>query len=517
MASEPGKVTLRTVLSRDLPAGLSVTLILVPQSLAYAELAGLPGSLGLTVAALTPIAASFFASSPYLQTGPTALTALLTLGALSTLSLPGTPEYIASAALLALLVGLIRAGLGIARLGALSYFMSLPVLRGFTSAAALLIIFSQLPAAFGVTASSSGLLRAATTVLQPASWQPAALAFTLLALILIHGARRVSRRIPGALLAVLAGITLSTTLSYQGPTVGLISAALPSLQLNLPWSEIPHLILGAFVIAIVGFAEPAAIARQYSHEVSTGWNPNRELVSQGMANFVAGIFGGFPVGGSFSRSALNRASGATSRWSGLFTGVAALAFLPAASLLQSLPTAVLAAIVIGSVTQLIEFRGLLRLWRYTRLQGLIALSTFLLTLALAPRVDYAVIIGVSFAIVVHLYREMKLDIKSSEQDGVLTIELIGVLWFGSTHLLEDYWRNLQPLPASVEELRIDTVALGRTDLSGAMLINELVKDAEESGVNAEVKGLDARVRKLLRRVRSVDADVRAWRRRRTSD
>jgi SulP family sulfate permease len=213
---------------------------------------------------------------------------------------------------------------------------------------------------------------------------------------------------------------------------------------------------------------------------------------------------------------LNRSAGAVSRWSGFFTGLAVLAFLPAAGLLQNLPTAVLAAIVIGSVTQLLQFRGLLRRWRYTRLQGLIALSTFRLTLLLAPRVDYAVVIGIGAAIAVHLYREMRLDISSSEEDGVLTITLAGVLWFGSTHHLENYWRDLKPLPASISELRIDTTALGRTDLGGAMLVNELVREAEELGLATEVRGQDARVRKLLRRVRSVDADVHAWRERRHS-
>jgi SulP family sulfate permease len=510
---EPGTVTLRSLLTRDLPAGLSVALILIPQSLAYAELAGLPGSVGLTVAALTPLAAALFASSPYLQTGPTALTSLLTLGVLSTLNLPGTSHYVASAALLALLTGLIRAGLGFARLGALSYFMSLPVLRGFTSAAALLIILTQLPAAFGAS-GSGGITGAAVLLVQPGTWQLAALGFTLLTIALLQGAKLVSPRLPGALLAVAAGISLSSLFDYQGATVGQIGAALPLLNPDLPWLEVPQLALGAFVIAIVGFAEPASIARQYAHEVRGGWNPNRELISQGLANFVAGLFSGFPVGGSFSRSALNRASGAASRWSGFFTGLAVLAFLPAAGLLRDLPTAVLAAIVIGSVTQLLQLRGLLRLWRYARLQGLIALTTFTVTLLLAPRVDYAVIIGISLAISVHLYREMKLDISSSEEDGRLTIRLAGVLWFGSTHLLEAYWRNHQPLQAGVTELHIDAAALGRIDLSGTLLINELLAEAEEHGRKAAVSGLDARVRSLLGRVRTVDSDVRAWQERR---
>jgi SulP family sulfate permease len=496
-----------------LPAGLSVALILIPQSLAYAELAGLPGSTGLVVAALTPLAAALFASSPYLQTGPTALTSLLTLGVLSSITLPGTGQYLASAALLALLVGIIRAGLGFARLGALSYFMSLPVLRGFTSAAALLIMLTQLPGAVGLS-SSGGSLRAAAVLLQPGSWQPAAMGFTLLTVLLISGSRRISRRLPGALLAITAGITLSTVFAYQGSTVGVIDSGLPMLNLALPWPEIPHLALGAFVIAIVGFAEPAAIARQYSHEVRAGWNPNRELVSQGLANFVSGLFNGFPVGGSFSRSALNRASGAVSRWSGFITGLAVLAFLPAAGLLQNLPTAVLAAIVISSVWQLLQLRGLLRLWRYARLQGLIALATFTVTLLLAPRVDFAVIIGIGLAIAVHLYREMKLDVTSTEDDGILHIRLAGVLWFGSTHQLEAFWRAQQPLTAGITEVRIDAAALGRIDLSGTLVINDLLKEAEERGLKASVTGLDARVRSLLGRVQTVDSDIRSWKERR---
>ena len=139
----------------DLLAGFSVALVLVPQSMAYAELAGMPPHHGLFAAALPPLLAAFFASSPYLQTGPVALTSLLSFAALSSISVPGTAEYVGLAALLALVVGVVRVGIGVMNGGAISYLMSQPVLRGFTAAAALLILSSQLPKVFGVPSHTS--------------------------------------------------------------------------------------------------------------------------------------------------------------------------------------------------------------------------------------------------------------------------------------------------------------------------------------------------------------------------
>lgn len=325
----------------DLLAGLSVALVLIPQSLAYAELAGLPAAYGLYAAAFPPIAAAFFASSPFLQTGPTALTALLSFGVLSGSFTPGSLEFVTAATLLALLVGVIRVGLGLVKLGGFAYFLSQPVLRGFTSGAAVLIFLSQVPAALGLPSGERGVLGGAAEALShPRDWNATAVLLSLLTLLIVLGGRRLSARFPGVLVAALIGIGVSLALGFKGPTVGDAGAALPALSLGLPWRAFPDLLLGAAIIAVVGFAEPASIARTFSSEQLGRWNPNRELVSQGVANLAAGLAGAFPVGGSFSRSSLNKLAGAKTRWSGLITGLSALGFLPFASLLSPLPKAV---------------------------------------------------------------------------------------------------------------------------------------------------------------------------------
>ncbi|MGH9037992.1 MAG: SulP family inorganic anion transporter, partial [Acidimicrobiia bacterium] len=198
----------------DVVAGLTVALLLVPQSLAYAELAGLPAERGLYAAAAATLAAAAFASSPYLQTGPVALTSLLTLGALNHLAAPGSDRYLGLAALLALVVGVVRLALGGLRLGGFTYLMSQPVVTGFSAAAAVVILASQLPAALGTTPEESIFPGALSALAHPARWEPASVALSLATLVVVFGGRRLHPLFPGVLLAVLVATGLSTALGY---------------------------------------------------------------------------------------------------------------------------------------------------------------------------------------------------------------------------------------------------------------------------------------------------------------
>ena len=325
----------------DIVAGLSVALVLVPQALAYAELAGLPPRHGLYAAALPPIAAAFFASSPYLQTGPVAMTSLLTFGALSFAA--GTAEYVGLAALLALVVGAARVLIGLARAGWIAYLMSRPVLTGFAAAAAILIVASQLPTALGVEAPAGDLLvRAWWAVRHADSWEPTSIMLSLITAAVIVAGRRVHALFPGVLVAVIIGVIYSSLSNYAGPVVGEIPASPPPISLALPWSSLPLLIIPGGVIALVGFAEASAVARSFAEQDRKPWSPDREFISQGVANVVSAVSGGFPVGGSFSRSSINRLAGGHTRWSGAITGIAVLLFLPVAGIalfaLQQFPT-----------------------------------------------------------------------------------------------------------------------------------------------------------------------------------
>ena len=461
----------------------------------------MPPERGLYAAALPPIAAAAFASSPYLQTGPVAITSLLTFGALSELAVPGSGEYVALALLLALVVGVVRLAIGLARSGVIAYLMSQPVLLGFTSAAATLIVLSQLPAALGVDARPGGILDdAANTLVHPGSWEPTAVALSLVTVALVLGGGRLHPLFPGVLAAAALGIVYSELAGYGRATVGEIDGAVPPFSLEFPWGSIEALVLPAIVIAIVGFAEPAAIARTFAAQERARWDPDREFVSQGVANVAAAVSGGFPVGGSFSRSSLNRLAGARTRWSGAVTGLAVLAFLPFASVLSPLPEAVLAAIVIAAVVGLIRLLPIVRLFSYSRGQFAVASATFALTLALAPRIERALLVGIALSIALHLRRELGLEVASWSEDGTLHLRPRGVLWFGTTRTLEEWILASIAAHADAARLVVHLDGLGRIDMTGALALRALLQDARNAGIEVDVVGVRARWRGLAERV-----------------
>ena len=391
--------------SGDIVAGISVALLALPQGLAYAELAGLPAQYGLYAAALPCLLAALFASSPYLQTGPVAITALLTFGALQGIAEPQTSEYVELAALLALLVGAIRLGFGILRLGKIANLLTDPLILGFTSGAAILIVFSQLPKALGVETQNGGVIRSGLNALvHPNQWHGLAILFSIGTIFLMFGGRRLHRLFPGVLLSVVIGILISWTSNYSGSVVGELQGGFISLDFNFAWTSLSELIIPAFVIAIVGFAEPAAIARTFAAEEETTWDPNKEMVSQGIANLASAISQAFPVGGSFGRSALNRFAGATSTWAGAITGAFVLLALPFTFLLEHLPSSILGATVIGAVFRLIKPKDLLKLIRNNYGDAAVAVGTLLATLATSPRIERGILIGLIFSLINYLIK-----------------------------------------------------------------------------------------------------------------
>lgn len=437
----------------DLIAGVSVALILIPQSLAYAQIAEMPVVTGLFASALPLIAFSLFASSPYLQTGPVALTSLLTLAALQGAGFEsGDPNYVALGGLLALIVGVFRLALGLARLGWFAYLISEPVRMGFTSGAAIVIISSQLPKALGTSIEApdgSTISRAFWSISHPASWSAGALVLTSLTLVVMLGGRRLHRLFPGVALAVVVGLIYGRfddgVLKVSDPNP--IPEGLPSLSFDLPWENLGSLAVGGLVIALVGFAEPASIAREFAKQDRSVWDANREFAASGLANITAAVSGAFPVGGSFSRSSVNRMAGAKTRWSGGVTGVVVLAFLSFASVLDGLPQAVLGAIVIGAVIALVKPLALLRMWRGSKVEAGLAWITFIATLALTPSVQWAVMLGVVLTGIVHLIRPLSLSVDNVEnaeggEETIITPD--GLLWLGSYGSFE---RQLQAAAA----------------------------------------------------------------------
>ena len=468
--------------------------------MAYADLAGLPAHYGLYAAAFPPIAASFFASSPYLQTGPVALTSLLTLGALSSLAVPGGERYVALAALLALVVGVARILVGLLREGRISFLMSPPVLQGFTVAAALLIVATQVPAALGVSPPVHGVIPGAWwSLTHPGEWEAASIGLATLTGLLIFGGRRVHPLLPGVLIATLIGIGYSLATAYSGPTIGEVPAGLPPLATGLPWSQLPLLVIPGGVIALVGFAEAASIGRTYAAIDRQPWNPDREFISQGAANIAAALSSAFPVGGSFGRSSLNHLAGARSRWSGAVTGVAVLLFLPVAGVVSPLPRAVLGGIVISAVLGLLRVRRLAGLWRLSRPQALSAWTTFAVTLILAPRIDLAVLIGVLLALAIHAWREMKVRCDSWREDSTFHLAPRGVLWFGSAPQMQRAFMHEMERGHDIDRIVLHLGGLGRIDLSGAMMLKEFEEEMAAGKIEVEITDVPYHARRILRR------------------
>ena len=491
----------------DVVAGVSVAAVLIPQAMAYAALAGLPAVHGLYAATVPLIAAAFFASSPNLQTGPGAMTAILAFGVLSTLASPLTSEYVAMAALLAIVVGVSRVAIGMVRGGFVVYLMSQPVLTGFTSAAAILIVMSQVPNAVGAHAPTQGIVTSAVWALgHPSAWSTSAIVITIVTVLLIEGGRRVHTLFPGVLVAVVVGSLYGSLGGYTGPVLGSIPTGIPAVSIDLPWARLPELIVPGLVIALVGFAEPAAIARSIATKTRQPWSANREFVSQGAANIAAGLVGGFPVGGSFARTMLNRAAGGRTRWSGAVTGVAVLAFLPLSSILSGLPRAILAAVVIASVVHLVDFRALITIIRSSRAQAVVGISTFVLTLVLAPRIDLAVMVGIGLGVAVHLWRERRVDVRRSYEAGILRLEPVGVLYFGSAPQLDDALIAELADHPDASRLVLDLRGAGRIDYTGALVIRRVAQDAEEAGLDVEIiAGRPPQGHRLLERVLGSDS------------
>jgi len=296
------------------------------------------------------------------------------------------------------------------------------------------------------------------------------------------------------------GLSFSLATDYGGPRLGDVDAGLPHLSLALPWASLPALVLPGIVIALVGFAEAASISRIYAAKERMRWNPDQEFIGQGAANIAAGLFGGFPVGGSFSRSSLNYLSGARTRWSGFVTGAVVFVFFPFAHLLGPLPRSVLSAIVIAAVVPLIRVRLLVSLWRISLPQAVVGWLTFWFTIILSPHVEQAVVLGILAAVAVHIWRELEPGVEFWIEGTTLHVKPSGVLWFGSAAFLEEAVARRLALAPEAEWLVLHLDGLGRIDLTGAQVLRELMDQLREGGLDVEMRGIPPHAMRILNAV-----------------
>ena len=298
----------------DILAGLTVSLVAIPQSLAYAQLAGVPAYYGLYAALIPTIVGALFGSSNQLSTGPVAMTSLLTAASIAPLAAQGTDLFISYVILLALISGFIQIAFGVMRAGIMLNFLSNPVLMGFINAAAIIIGLSQLPTLMGIPFAQSThfMLDISQVILHIDQLHMPSLGFGLVAILLLVGFKQWAPGLPGVLVTVVVLTLTSFLIDYAGmggAVVGVVPEGLPTLSVPpLDWQATVTLLPAAFVIALISFMEAMSSCKVISIKTRQPWDENKELIGQGLAKIAAAFCQSMPVSGSFSRSALNLAS-----------------------------------------------------------------------------------------------------------------------------------------------------------------------------------------------------------------
>jgi len=523
--------------ANDLVAALIVTIMLIPQSLGYALLAGLPPQVGLYAAMAPLVLYGLFGTSRVLAVGPVAVVSLMTAAAVGEVAAGGTPEYHAAAIVLALLSGLMLTVMGFLRLGFMANFLSHPVVSGFMSAAGLIIAASQLKHILGIPASGHNLyellrsLAAGLPETNPATlaiWVPAA-AFLFWVrkslkplLIAAHLQPRladlISRAGPLAAVAVTTAFSFALDLDAAGVAIvgtvpqGLPSLAMPDFDAEL-WSS---LVVSALLISVVGFVESVSVGQTLAAKRRQRISPDQELIGLGAANLGAGFTGAYPVTGGFSRSVVNFDAGAETPAAGIFTaGGIALATLTLTPLLYHLPKATLAAIIIVAVLTVVDLGSLRRVYRYSKGDFAAQAATILVTLT--QGVEIGIVSGVGLSICIHLYRTSRPNcavvgqltgtehFRSVERQNVVTapevmmLRIDESLYFPNARYLEDLVTNAVAADRAIRHLVLMCPAVSVIDTSALESIEALNLRLADSGVKLHLSEVRDMAMDRLRR------------------
>lgn len=508
----------------DLIAGITVSLVAIPQSLAYAQLAGVPAYYGLYAALIPTIVGALFGSSRQLSTGPVAMTSLLTAASIAPMAGHGTDLYYSYVILLALLSGLFQITFGLLRIGVLLNFLSHPVLMGFINAAAMIIGLSQLPTLLGISVTQTNhfMLDIWHVLFRIDAMHLASLLFGVSAIALLIAFKRFAPKLPGVLLTVVLATLISFAIDYAGmggKVVGEVPAGLPAISTPpLDWRATVELLPAAFVIALISFMEAMSSAKVIAIRTRQPWNENKELIGQGLAKIAAAFCHSMPVSGSFSRSALNLASHARSAWSSVISALCVLlALLFFTSLLYHLPKPVLAAIIMMAVIGLINLQSIKNAWKANRDDGISAIITFTATLAFAPNIQNGIVTGIMLSLSLLLYRMMRprVAILGMHGDGTLrdalrhdlaplhpklgAIRFDGALWFVNVSYFEDALLKLERENPNVSCILVKCSGVNDLDASGVDMLTNIVDRFSSSGITLAFSGIKKQVREVMDR------------------
>ncbi len=514
----------REDLRSDLSAGLTVGAMLVPQGMAYALLAGLPPEIGLYAATIPVVIYALFGTSRQLAVGPVAIVSLLTASALAPVVEEGTSGYFAAAALLALMVGVIHIVLGLGRLGFLVNFLSHSVLVGFTAAAALIIGFSQAKHLLGISISrQEHFIDTVVEVGRHASdANGPTVVLGLGALAVLLALKRFAKRAPAALIVVVGSILAVEAFDLESrgvKVVGDIPDLLPAFAVpDVGGSLVGTLLPTAFVITLVGFMESIAVAKVYARRHRYEVEANNELIGLGAANVASGLFGGYPVTGGFSRTAVNDTAGARTPLASIITAaivLATIAFLT--PVFTSLPNAALGAIIVMAVVGLIDVKEMRHIASVKRSDMIGLVVAFVATLALG--IELGIVVAVLASILVVFarmsmphsavlgrvtgttsYRNVERFPEVETCDGVRVVRVDAALSFVNALTVK---RLLSTNAAAVENepraLVLDASGINDIDATGADMLLELIIEIEEAGGQLHLADVKGPVRDVLRR------------------
>ncbi len=521
------------VFSDDLLAAIVVTILLVPQSLAYALLAGLPPQVGIYVSIFPLVAYALLGSSRFVNVGPTAVISLMTAASIA--ALPEDMRLI-SAAALAFMVGLMLIIAGLLKAGSIMNFISRPVVSAYITGAALLIIISQLKHILGVNADGTTAIELVRSlVANLKTVKPLALITGSVAIILFWFVRKIlpfllvkagmksrrakllSRMAPIIIIAgfVLISAVLAWGSQYDLRVVGLIPAGLPPLSFPMmQQGDFEILFIPAIVIAIVAFVDSTSTAQELASRTRGRIDANKELLGLGASNLVAGFTGGYPINGSMSRSAVNfSAGGKTPVVSLIVAGFMALSAVFLTPILQSLPLSVLAALIIVACFSLLDFKALWKTWVYSRADGSTALATFFAVLLLG--VQWGVLIGVVLAMGLHIkstlkphmalvgrfpgtehYRDAEKFVVETN-DEVKTLRIDESLYYANARYLEDKVARIVAESPKMHDLILMCTAVNHIDASALSSLAAINKRLNTAGIKLHFSDMQSRVRERL--------------------
>ena len=528
-------------LKADILAGTTVAFVIIPQSMAYAQLAGLGPQYGLYASFLPVLIGALMGSSRQLSTGPVAVVSLLTAAALGEI-VTDPSSYAVYAALLALIVGVFQFSLGILRLGFVINFLSHPVVTGFTNAAAIIIGASQLPKVFGIRVISSndtdwesacqpltiieriesvdvnGLhaicnadqsYQTIARLLEAAVFHThlPTLAMAISGVLGIILFQRFFPRLPAILSVAVLSTVASFLMDFQamgGAIVssinidGLFSFKVPRFDFN----AVGTLFIYAITISLIGFMEAISVAKSMAATTKQRLDVNQELIGQGLSNVTSSFFQGYSVSGSFSRSAVNLTAGAVTGFSSVVTAViVGLTIVWLTPLLYHLPQATLAAIILMAVVNLVHFSPLRHAWKVEKHDGLVGLLTFVMTLTFAPHLENGIAFGIILSLGLFLYRTMEpnftelsvehgsiiasrfADESVEASQSVKVAKWSGSLYFANAAYFET--KLLELIAKNNDELQyviVDVASIVQVDASGEQVLSNLVESCSSSGV-----------------------------------